>query len=141
MANTSTKTPTSKSKTTKTSSTSKAKTSGKKSRIPWGLIIEIILLGLELANTLLPLPWRLIFPLVIGFWTIWIKYRDNTSLRYAALVEGFYMSINVAANLLPLYWRLGAFFILGVRSIIVRYKHKHGDGKNCYCDNPSKRKK
>lgn len=123
--------------TQKTKSTSKSK---QQRKIPWGMIIEILLLGLELANTLLPLPWRLILPLAVGFWTIWVKYKNDTTLRRAALVEGLFMSLNVAANLLPLYWRLAAFFLLGVRSIYIRYKHKHA-GKNCYCDNPPKSKK
>lgn len=134
---------TTKTKTQPKATTNKTKSSSKskqQSKIPWGVIIEIVLLGLELANTLLPLPWRLIFPLVLGFWTIWVKYQNDTTLRRAVMIESIFMSLNVAANLLPLYWRLGAFFLLGVRSIIIRYKHKHA-GKNCYCDNPPKGKK
>lgn len=111
-------------------------------KIPWGMIIEIVLLGITLANTLVPLPWRLILPFALGIWTIWVKYRNDTTLRNAALIEGIFMSLNVAANLLPLYWRLAAFFLLGVRSIYIRYKHKHkGSTKDCYCDNPPKNKK
>lgn len=109
----------------------------KKFRISRGMIIEILLLAATLLNTsLVELPWRLILPFVIGVWTIWVKYREDKRLFNAALIESLFMALNIAANLLPLWWRLAAFFLLGVRSIVTRYKHKHRDGKNCYCDEP-----
>lgn len=111
--------------------------STKKFKINREMIIEILLLAVTLLNTsLVELPWRLILPFVIGVWTIWVKYKDDKKLLNAAIIESVFMSLNIAANLLPLWWRLAAFFLLGVRSIVTRYKHKHRDGKNCYCDEP-----
>ncbi len=127
-----------KTKTVKTKSRGKSNT-GHKSKISKGMIIEIILLALSLLNTAFtPLPWRLIYPFIIGIYTIFIKYRSDRRLMRVALVESTFMALEIAANLLPLYWRLGAFFLLGVRSIVIRYKHKHSDGNNCYCDKPDK---
>lgn len=115
----------------------KKKKSPKRWRVGLSIAQEIILLAATLLNSYFaPLPWRLILPLVVGFWTIWVKYRHDTTLRRAMLVESVFMALNVAANLLPLYWRLGAFFLLGVRSIFIRHLHRHADGKACLCDNP-----
>lgn len=112
----------------------------RKFKINRGMIIEIIILAATLLNTsLVELPWRLILPFALGIWTIWVKYRDNKKLFSAAVIESIFMALNVAANLLPLWWRLAAFFLLGVRSIVTRYRHKHGDGKNCYCDAPDEK--
>lgn len=121
---------------TKTKSTKK-----KKSRIPFGAIIEIVLLGLELLNTLLPLPWRLIYPFGRGVSLIILRYRDNPNLMRIALIESIFMTASILASFLPLPWRLIVPFITGTRSILLRYKHSHGGGKNCYCDSPASRSK
>lgn len=108
----------------------------KQFRISRGAIIEIVLLAAELANTLLPLPWRLILPFAFGIRLIVIKYRDNPKLMRIALVESIFMTASIMANFLPLPWRLIVPFITGTRSILIRYKHSHGGGKSCYCDSP-----
>lgn len=113
----------------------------KKFRIPRGAIIEIVLLALELVNTLLPLPWRLIYPFGRGVSLIILKHRDNPKLMRIALIEIIFMTASILASFLPLPWRLIVPFITGSRSILIRYRHTHGGGKSCYCDSPDTAKK
>lgn len=127
--------------TTKKTPARTATKTKKQFKISGGAIIEIVLLAAELLNTLLPLPWRLILPFVLGIRLIVLKYRDQPSVMRVALVEGFFMTASILANFLPLPWRLIIPFISGVRSILIRYRHSHGGGKSCYCDNPHKSRK